>query len=86
MYIFDHLSIDGTSEYFWKSWLKEHKIRILKFHSIRHTHATILLYLGTDLKTISERLGHSSIKTTADIYADVIKELENKVVNQIDNL
>lgn len=86
MYIFDHLNIDSTSESFWKFWLKEHKIRVLKFHSIRHTHASILLYLGTDLKTISERLGHSSVKTTADIYADVIKELEEKVVDTIDKL
>lgn len=63
IYIFDYLSIDGTSSW-WDEWLARHKIRDIKFHDLRHTHPTILLYLGVDMKTISERLGHADIQTT----------------------
>ena len=53
---------------------------------IRHTHATILLSQGVDIKTISERLGHADIQTTLNIYADVLKELDEQSANKIDNL
>ena len=42
------------------------------FHSLRHTHATWLLLQGVDVKTVSERLGHSSVSTTLAIYAHVL--------------
>lgn len=84
-YIFDYLSIDGICSWFDK-WQNKNNIKNIRFHDIRHTHATILLYLGVDVKTISERLGHSDIQTTLNIYADVLKELDVKSVEKIDNL
>ena len=42
------------------------------FHTLRHTHATYLLYRGVDMRTVSERLGHSKVSTTMDIYAHVL--------------
>lgn len=42
---------------------------ITRFHDLRHGHATLLLEMGEDLKIISDRLGHSTISITADIYA-----------------
>jgi integrase len=38
---------------------------------LRHTHATLLLEDGVDVKTVSERLGHDSIQTTLELYAHV---------------
>lgn len=84
-YIFDYLSIDGICSWFDK-WQNKKNIKNIRFHDIRHTHATILLYLGVDVKTISERLGHSDIQTTLNIYADVLKELDMKSVEKIDSL
>lgn len=84
-YIFDYLSIDGICSWFDK-WQNKNNIKNIRFHDIRHTHATILLYLGVDVKTISERLGHSDIQTTLNIYADVLKELDMKSVEKIDSL
>lgn len=84
-YIFDYLSIDGICSWFDK-WQNKNNIKNIRFHDIRHTHATILLYLGVDVKTISERLGHSDIQTTLNIYADVLKDLDIKSVEKIDSL
>lgn len=46
----------------------------------------MILYLGVDIKTISERLGHADIQTTLNIYADVLKELDEKSADKIYNL
>ncbi len=65
---------------------RKNNIKKIRFHDIRHTHATILLYKGVDVKTISERLGNCDIQTTLDIYADVLKELDIMASNKIDEL
>lgn len=85
MYIFDYLSIDGICSWF-ANWQEKNNIKKIRFHDIRHTHATILLYKGVDVKTISERLGHCDIQTTLDIYADVLKELDVMASSKIDEL
>lgn len=85
MYIFEYLSIDGTSSW-WDTWQDENGIKNIRFHDLRHTHPTILLYLGVDIKTISERLGHADIKTTMNIYADVLKELDTESSAKLDLL
>lgn len=42
-------------------------------HGFRHTHASLLLARGANYKEIQERLGHSSIKTTMDVYSHLSK-------------
>jgi len=39
-----------------------------KFHSLRHTHATLLIQNGANIKDIQTRLGHASVETTLDTY------------------
>ena len=53
-------------------------IRNISFHSLRHTHASILLYQGVSLMAVSRRLGHSNTATTQNIYIHIIKEMENR--------
>jgi integrase len=45
-----------------------------RMYDLRHTHATLLLMDGEDMLVVSRRLGHSTIKLTADLYASVTKE------------
>ena len=85
MYIFYYLIIDGIYSWFSK-WQEKNNIKKIRFHDIRHTHATLLLYKGVDVKTISERLGHADIQTTLDIYADVLKELDINAANKLDEI
>jgi integrase len=42
-------------------------------HTVRHSHASILLEKGVALTTVSERMGHSSVRTTADIYSHALR-------------
>lgn len=45
-------------------------------HGFRHTHAVLMLESGVSLKYVSNRLGHKSIKTTADTYLDITEKIE----------
>ena len=55
------------------------------FHTARHTFATMLLTLGTDIYTVSKMLGHSSVKPT-QIYAKIIDEAKDDAVALADNI
>ena len=43
-----------------------------KFHSLRHTHASMLINAGVDILTISRRLGHSKAAITLDVYGHLM--------------
>ena len=66
-------------------FLDRHNIRHLKFHCLRHTSATILLANGCDIKTISARLGHSSIETT-NIYVHMLESVDKQAAITFENL
>jgi len=65
-------------------------IRNISFHSLRHTHASVLLYQGVSIMAVSKRLGHSNTATTQNIYIHIIKEMENKektlIIKVLDNV
>ena len=64
-------------------WVKAAGVeKHVTFHMSRHTCATLLLYYGTDLYTVSKILGHTSIKTT-QVYAKVADEMKRKAVGNI---
>lgn len=56
------------------------------FHQIRHTHATVLMAHGVHPKIVQERLGHSSIMITLDIYSHVAPTLQLEAVKVFDDL
>ena len=57
-----------VSDHF-KRVLKQHGLRPIRFHDLRHTCASLLLKNGVAMKDIQDWLGHSSYATTANIYA-----------------
>lgn len=57
--------------------LKKLNIPSMPIHSLRHTHAVLLMETGADMKYIQERLGHGSMQITADVYAHVSKKIES---------
>lgn len=67
----------------WQSFLKHLDIPYKKFHSLRHTYATMQFEARIPLKTVSKLLGHSKIDITADTYTHVLKKEEQKVADII---
>lgn len=61
---------------------KESEHKYITLHGFRHTHAVHLLQSGANLKYVSERLGHSTIDMTANVYLHVTKSMEETSVNQ----
>lgn len=58
-------------------------VPVISVHGLRHTHASILLFAGVSIASVSKRLGHASMNTTQETYLHVIRELENKDVDII---
>lgn len=58
----------------------------IRWHDLRHTNATLLLEGGVDFKTLQNRLGHSLIGTTMDIYAHVTEEMNRNATSVIENM
>jgi len=52
-----------------KNILKQHHLREIRFHDLRHSCANLLITSRTPLVEVQQWLGHSSILTTADIYS-----------------
>jgi len=55
----------------------------VRFHDLRHAHATLLLRAGVALKTASARLGHSGIAITADLYEHVAGDLDADAAQRV---
>jgi integrase len=58
----------------------------IRFHDLRHSAATILLAQGVHPKVVQERLGHSTITVTMDIYSHVMPTLQREAANELDRL
>ena len=56
------------------------------FHMLRHTHATMLLEAGANIKDIQNRLGHANISITMDIYTSTTQNLKNDTVKKFEEL
>ncbi len=58
----------------------------IRFHDLRHTHASLGLAAGIPVKVMSERLGHSSSSFTADTYQHVTPALEEQAASTVARL
>ena len=58
----------------------------LTFHGLRHAHATLALTAGINPKVVSERLGHSTIAVTMDIYSHVLPGMQEEAALAVEQL
>lgn len=56
-------------------------VPVISVHGLRHTHASLLLFAGVSIASVSRRLGHASMTTTQETYLHIIRELENQDVD-----
>ena len=61
-------------------------MRKITFHQLRHTHTSILDYLGVNELEISRRLGHSKLSTTRNTYTHIFKKTDTEMTEKMDNL
>lgn len=73
-----------------KALCKKEGVPVISLHSLRHTHASLLIYAGVSIASIAKRLGHSSVTTTQETYLHIIQELENqdndKIIRHLSSL
>jgi integrase len=58
----------------------------VKFHELRHSQATLLIALGVPLAVVSQILGHSSVKTTGDIYTHINLGMQQQATDKLDQV
>ena len=57
-----------------------------RFHDLRHAYATLLIEAGADLYEVCRGLGHSSISTTANVYAHLTDVMRQRVADRMDGI
>ena len=65
---------------------QRHGLPHINPHAFRHTMASMLYYSGVDSVSISQRLGHAQVSTTANIYAHVMEQADQKNAEVLENL
>ncbi len=86
--------ITGTEHYteprgyyhYYQKLLREMGITYTNFHTTRHTFATRCIESGADCKTVSEILGHASVKTTLDLYMHPRLEQKRLCIEKMNTL
>jgi integrase len=68
----------------WARTIRKTPLARLRFHDLRHAHATHLLANGVHPKIASERLGHSKVGITLDLYSHVIPGMQEDAVATVD--
>jgi integrase len=68
----------------WDRFLASTKLPRIRFHDLRHSHATIMLKSNIHPKIVSERLGHSRVALTMDTYSHVIPGMQEGAAAAID--
>ena len=90
----DYVCVDNLGEILrpdfitkhFKVILKNNDLRIIRFHDLRHSCASLLLARGISLKEIQEWLGHSNFNTTANIYAHLDTNAKQNSANVLSSI
>ncbi len=62
------------------------RVKVIRLHDARHTHASLMLKQGVHPKIVQERLGHSSIQITLDTYSHVAPGLQEAAAESFEKL
>lgn len=78
----DWVQIHNFIPYF-KRFVTDHKLKPITPHGLRHTHASLLFSAGVEPKNISDRLGHSTVQITLDLYTHITEEQRTDTVKKL---
>lgn len=77
--------LPNTVTHAWIKLVRRCGFKNIRLHDARHTHASLMLKQGVPLKVVQERLGHSSIAVTGDIYAHVTPGMQGEAAQGFDD-
>lgn len=79
--------VPSTFSTYFRSWIKRHAVfPRITLHGLRHSHATLLMGVGVHPKIVSERLGHSTINITLDLYTHCLPLLQKEAADRFDQI
>ena len=87
--VFDHAGEPWNPNTFGTEFARRaHKMKLpaVRLHDLRHSYATLMLESGVDLKTVSQALGHSTIRITADTYAHVTPAMQQSAAERLNQI
>jgi len=70
----------------WRRFARQYNLPTIRFHDLRHSHATLMLLEGIHPKIVSERLGHASIGITLDTYTHLLPSMQTEAAEAIDRI
>ena len=82
----DELSSPDNLSRDWCRTVRAKGLPLVSFHSLRHTCASLMIAAGTDILTISRRLGHRKASVTLDTYGHLIKGKDAEAARAIEGL
>lgn len=68
---------------YFNRFIADHKLKTITPHGLRHTHASLLFSAGVEPKNISDRLGHSTVQITLDLYTHITEEQRTDTVDKL---
>ena len=68
---------------YFNRFIADHKFKPITPHGLRHTHASLLFSAGVEPKNISDRLGHSTVQITLDLYTHITEEQRTDTVDKL---
>ena len=78
--------IPGTTSAWLQRFARDHGLRPVTPHKLRHTYATLQIAYGTDIRTVAGVMGHSSPMTTLTIYAHQVKDASEKAARAMSDM
>ena len=76
----------STFSHAFGDFIKKNDFPHIRFHDLRHTNATLMLLAGTPAKVASDRLGHSTIHITMDLYSHVLTDMNEDAANKLNSV
>lgn len=70
----------------WSRFIRKNNLKHIRFHDLRHTNATMMIEAGVDYKTVKDRMGHSDVSTTLNIYTHRTKKTDENAAMKIDDV
>lgn len=80
----ENLSIRKIEKHF-KKCVKNIRRPDVRLHDLRHSYAILSILAGDDIKILQENLGHYSAAFTLDVYGSVIREMQNRSAQNMNN-